>query len=291
MQWKTYLKGIGEKIMICQNSKIIKYPFLLSLCLAAILITFGCDDKDDKNSSIHNTATHIDGQSISNNLPINALTTNHKIIEYYIPKNVKNSFYAYVSEGVPEFDSKLMGEKNIAYIKKEGSEKIYGEYEINFLNGLILSHMLRIVDMSNDEVKLIKKIVTNSIKGEVNHEFVNQPVILKLPSFNEKLKWEYCEDEDQKYVCTAELIQLTVDGKEKETIKVSKEIHVKEHSGEFKKYDVTTISYYVKGIGFYKEEMVSATSVQKIFLVLKKQTTEEYMPAIENIFKDDEMWK
>jgi len=177
-----------------------------------------------------------------------AIANAQSIKDYYTPKSPMNkvTFYILGADGNRVMN---MGE-NIFYVPRGNT------YEVmrgTLFQGQIVSIITEWVVFTNSEVKMIKSHAKNAMVGNKTDTFEPARTILKMPPASGKAAWTYVEASGDKAICTATWTSVTVEGKQKNAIKVVK-------SNEHNKGK--EIAYYVRGIGLWKTELLSSNGTK-----------------------------
>jgi hypothetical protein len=179
-----------------------------------------------------------------------------RINDFFIPKGKYNKVKYTHSEDKP---SDLL---STAWYKKVGNG-----YEIttaSFFQGHTMGIETRTIAFRNNQVLILKTVVSNALGVTNRHRQFNPPLILlKMPSKDKSTSWTYISPEGDRYSCKATLSSQEKEGQDGQTIdeSVIKVVMVMPAHPQFK-----TIDYYQKGYGLTKEEVVSKEGTELIFM-------------------------
>ena len=180
---------------------------------------------------------------------LTAVTANGQSIkDYYIPDAAYNKANFYSTD---KTTGERIGMTRVIWYNNKGEN--YDIVDEHMTDGQIGSVVIKTVQFSSTEVKMIKKI-SNSVFAKTNTQQDYDPpiILLKMPPAGQTLTWSYIEspgsnDKPTKFISS--WTTVTVNGEKKQAIKV-----VSQYTGMKTKM----ISYYVKGIGLLKTEMITS---------------------------------
>jgi hypothetical protein len=108
------------------------------------------------------------------------------------------------------------------------------------------TNVQKYITFSDNEVKIIKSISTTIKETNKIRTHSTQNILLKMPPQAGTVNWSYISVYGDVYNCTASWTTINIDGKDIRTIQVEQSI-----------IGLTTIEYYVEGIGLYKTDSYS----------------------------------
>lgn len=188
------------------------------------------------------------------------------IKDYFIPSNGNNKSVYYST--YPETGERT-GMSEIEWFKNN-SDGTYEVMSANFFNDQTNSILVKIIKITDDEIKIIK--TTSTTMSETNRDKTYYParVYLKTPKDKIKSTWEYTDQKEETYICSSEWAVVNIDGQNKKTIKVTRQLK----DNIFSKFIVS--EYYVKGIGLWKTTLHNEQDIEPNVQDIKLLDYQEY---------------
>jgi hypothetical protein len=137
--------------------------------------------------------------------------------------------------------------RSLYYLKNDSG---YTVKDSSFMQKSLYSTDLKVVKFTTDEVQLVR-IETQFSSMKRNADFNPVQVLLKMPAKGQTSSWTLSILNDKNVQCTSSWTTIQYNGEQRSAIKVEK---VREG------ISAKEIEYYVKGIGFWKAEVLGGGS-------------------------------
>ena len=181
------------------------------------------------------------------------------IKDYFIPSNDFNK--STFNKPDPKTGLKTEFNTIIWFVKK--SDNNYELNEGKYMGSKITSIENKHVDISQNEIKVTKTIITTMFVTNKEQNYSSAQVFLKLPQTNTTSKWDYTTPVGDKLKCKSEWTQVSYKGENKKAIKVTREYF---EDGAIVNW-ASSIEYYVEGIGLWKIQTYKGEDME----ILEKQ--------------------
>ena len=162
------------------------------------------------------------------------------IKDYYIPAPPNNHMKYYNMSPKGE---RVDMNGSVYYLNKGGN---YDITKAQTMQGNVVSVVTLTVMFKASEVHMIESTPTTMMETNVKRTYSPSRVLLKMPPKGESVSWTYKDQNEESVYCKASWTTITVGGKEKEAIMLTK---------GFDGMKTKLIEYYVQGIGFFKSQM------------------------------------
>lgn len=167
--------------------------------------------------------------------------------DYYIPDSPKNKAVLKTPEtGSSRTDTK----RTITYANYNGYmgyKTVYDITDTNIYEGDVTRIVKYTVAIQNNEVLLLNSTTTSMQESNKKRTFDKSTVLLKVPSAGKVEEWTSTDPTGAAVKLTAQLVMIDFLGVSKRAIKLETRIDGNEA--------MAMVSYFVDGVGLYKEDI------------------------------------